>query len=74
MFNITHCYGSPSVNSIDFIEDLNSFFEHPVEGSVKILIGDFNFDILNNISNTYVTTLMSHGCESYINRYTKGYT
>jgi Reverse transcriptase (RNA-dependent DNA polymerase) len=71
---VVPCYRSPSTNLDLFISDLEGFLDTLENGSINILIGDFNVDILNsevNANSRYLSMLQAFGYKSLINTPTR---
>ena len=67
-------YRPPSANSYQFLDDLETLIKQNKKQSIEIIIGDININILdkqNNITQSYLNILSTHGYISCINKPTR---
>lgn len=74
-YGLTIVYRSPSTNKNNFINDFEYYFKNDItEKNIEVVVGDINFDLLDNqdpLVVTYYSMLTSNGFKSYVNNVTR---
>ena len=74
-YGLTIVYRSPSTNKNNFINDFEHYFKNDIsEKNIEIVIGDINFNLLDNqdpLVVNYYSMLTSKGFKSYVNDITR---